>query len=401
MRNYILLAFLPLAIFSCKQAPQQAYSDSMDPAAIRRVVNDAIVWQTQNMPQAGRHEWNPQYTGWADGVFLSAVSDWAEYDNERSLREWYQGVAEKVRWEPAWRTINPANDVAVSLAYAKIWQNAEIKERFPLSEIGEWNTDKVRELFGGWGPLIPTIERLDYQMKYCPQTDDSLRFENPLNHERWCWCDALYMAAPTYVAFANITGNQAYLDFMEKEFWLTFDVLYSPQDSLIYRDTRFIGQKEKNGAKVFWGRGNGWVLGALARVIDLLPADYPTRDRYVEMYQQMMARVASLQDENGYWHTSMLDTENYTSPETSATGFFTYALWWGINRGLMGEEYVPKAEKAWKAMVAAVHPGGKLGYVQPIGDAPENISFEKNEVYGTAAFALAGLEAARYAETID
>lgn len=30
-------------------------------------------------------------------------------------------------------------------------------------------------------------------------------------------------------------------------------------------------------------------------------------------------------------------------------------------------------------------------------DAPQNITAEKNEVYGTAAFALAGLEVARYA----
>lgn len=61
------------------------------------------------------------------------------------------------------------------------------------------------------------------------------------------------------------------------------------------------------------------------------------------------------------------------------------------------ETYLPIAIKAWEAMVDAVHDEGMLGYVQPIGDAPQNITAEKNEVYGTASFALAGLEVARYA----
>ncbi len=47
-------------------------------------------------------------------------------------------------------------------------------------------------------------------------------------------------------------------------------------------------------------------------------------------------------------------------------------------------------------MVKAVQPTGMLGFVQPIGDAPQNVSAEKNEVYGTAAFMLAGLEVIEY-----
>lgn len=113
----------------------------------------------------------------------------------------------------------------------------------------------------------------------------------------------------------------------------------------------------------------------------------------------MMSRIAVLQGRDGYWHTSLLDPETYPSPETSATGFFTYGLWWGINEGLLDENlYLPIAKRAWNAMVRAVQPSGMLGYVQPIGDRPENISAEKNEVYGTAALALAGLEVCRYLE---
>ena len=373
------------------------YSAAIDVNAVKEVINDAIAWQIKNMPTTGRAIWNPQFTGWADGVFLSAVTDWAHYDNSRDFKKWYRKIAENNRWEVGNRSLNPANDIAVSLMYGRIWLD-DPKPYYIVEKVDKWDHKMVMALFGGWVPLIPTIERLDYQMKYYPETDNLL-FENPQNQERWCWCDALYMAAPTYALFANITKNDAYREFMNREFWETHKALYDKEEKLFYRDTRFITQREANGEKVFWGRGNGWVVGALARVLDFLPHDYHSRDRYATLFQEMMKRIATLQDENGYWHTSLLDYETFTSPETSASGFFTFGLWWGINRGLLDKNtYLPIAMKAWKAMVEAVHDNGMLGYVQPIGDAPQNITAEKNEVYGTAAFALAGLEVARYAE---
>jgi len=369
--------------------------DNINSNEIRKLVNKAISWQKKNMPTKGREIWNPQYTGWADGVFFSALSDWAEYDNSFKIREWYESIAEKNRWQVSHHTLNPANDIAVSLMYGKIWLNNPQKKLL-INSVDDWEIETVRKLFGGWIPLIPTIERLDYQMKYYPKTND-LSFSNPENHQRWSWCDALYMAAPTYALFANITGNNDYREFMNREFWITTETLYDTQEHLFFRDTRFLTMKEANGAKVFWGRGNGWVVAAIARVLQCLPADYPDRPRYENLFRELMARLVTLQDSKGYWHTSLLDTVNYVSPESSATGFISYALWWGINNDLLCEkEYLPFATRSWMAMVSAVHKNGKLGYVQPIGDAPENISKDKNEVYGTAALMMAGLEAAKY-----
>ncbi len=377
---------------------QTKYSGELTLEQVKRVVNDAAQWQTENMPEAGRTiEYNPKYRGWADGVFLSALADWAAYDNSRNFITWYENIAYNLQWEVGHRSLNPANDIAVSLMYAKIWERTR-NPRYLITEIKKWDAQTVKLLAGGWAPLIPTIERLDYQMKTYPETDN-INFENALNQERWCWCDALYMAAPTYALFANITGNNEYREFMDREFWFTTGVLYDRQENLFYRDTRFMEKKEANGEKVFWGRGNGWVVGALARVMSFLPKDYPSRPRYEKLFKEMMSRIVTLQDDHGCWHASLLDPVTYSSPEMSATGFFTFGLWWGINNGLLDEhDYLVPAKKAWNAMVQAVHPNGMLGYVQPIGDTPQNISASKNEVYGTASFLLAGLEVAKYIE---
>ena len=366
---------------------------------VKHVVNRAIEWQLEHMPEKGRDFVNPRWNGWADGVFLSAVADWDAYDTTAGFRKIYQKIAEDIAWEPGRRSINPANDLAVCLAYAKIYQ-LDPQPRHILTDLTglRWEPNTWNKLLGGWKMLIPTIERLDFQMKDYPKN----RGYDPVlavNQEKWSWCDALYMAAPTYALFAELTGERRYRRFMNREFWRLMDFLYDSEEHLVFRDANYIGKSEPNGEKVFWGRGNGWVVGALARVMNFLPDGYGPKRKYEKIFCELMERIASLQGDDGYWRTSLLDPQSYPTPETSASGFFTYGLWWGLNEGLLDEErYLPTARRAWEAMVRAVQPSGKLGYVQPIGDRPENISAEKNEVYGTAALALAGLEVCRYLE---
>jgi len=45
-------------------------------------------------------------------------------------------------------------------------------------------------------------------------------------------------------------------------------------------DTRFMTKREANGEKVFWGRGNGWVVGAFAivKAANLWSSVFDTRE---------------------------------------------------------------------------------------------------------------------------
>ena len=60
---------------------------------------------------------------------------------------------------------------------------------------------------------------------------------------------------------------------------------------------------------------------------------------------------------------------------TSGSSFFTYALAWGLNHGLLDRaEVEPAVRKAWTALVACVTPDGKLTHVQPIGADPKHFA---------------------------
>ncbi|MDZ7288737.1 MAG: glycoside hydrolase family 88 protein [candidate division KSB1 bacterium] len=224
-------------------------------------------------------------------------------------------------------------------------------------------------------------------------TFDSLIADPKPGREDWWWCDALFMAPPVLARLAAATGDNRYLEFLNTMFWDTYDFLYDREEHLFFRDASYFNKRTPNGSKTFWARGNGWVMAGTARVLQYLPSDDPFRDRYVSLLKEMAATVKRIQGEDGLWRPSLLDPEEVPHPETSGSSFFCYALAWGINNGLLNEkEYLPVVKKAWQGLNSWVTEEGKLQWVQPIGAAPDKVTMDNYQEYGSGAFLLAGSE---------
>lgn len=231
--------------------------------------------------------------------------------------------------------------------------------------------------------IIPTEGQLDSLMK---QPDNP---KKPV----WWWCDALFMAPPVWARMYGTTSDIHYLNYMDREWWVTSNLLYDPQQHLFSRDATFLDKHEPNGQKLFWSRGNGWVMAGLARVLEKMPNDYPTRAKYVEQFKQMASRIAELQGQDGLWRPGLLDAQAYPLPELSGSGFFVYALAWGVNHQMLDrKKYLPVIEKGWAGLLDHVYEDGRLGCIQPIGAAPGAYTPTSSYVYGVGAFLLAGSE---------
>ena len=219
----------------------------------------------------------------------------------------------------------------------------------------------------------------------------------------WDWADALFMAPPVFSRMGRITGMRRAFDFMAERFREASAPLYDPAYGLYYRDRRFVDARSENGEKVFWSRGNGWVLAGIARVLQDLPRDHADRSWFEERFRTMAEAVACRQHESGFWRPSLLDPRAYPQPETSGTCFFAYALAWGINAGLISEaSYGPVVARAWKEMVRqAVNEDGRVGWTQQPGDRPAPVEKNHAEPYGAGAFLLAGSEVVRLLGSSD
>jgi unsaturated rhamnogalacturonyl hydrolase len=212
----------------------------------------------------------------------------------------------------------------------------------------------------------------------------------------WWWCDALFMAPPLWARMYAATGDRKYVDYLDQQWARTSDLLYDKDEHLYARDESFKSKLGPNGKKIFWSRGEGWVMAGIARTLPYLPADDTRRGFYTQQLQEMAARIAKLQDSDGLWHASLLDSKDYPLPEVSGSALMTFAMAWGVNHGVLkAGTYRPVIEKAWRGMLQHIYADGRLGCIQQTGAEPALYLPGSSFDYGVGGFLLAAEEVKR------
>jgi rhamnogalacturonyl hydrolase YesR len=225
----------------------------------------------------------------------------------------------------------------------------------------------------------------------------------------WNWIDALQMAMPVYTRLGVLYNDTSYFRKMYRMYAFTKyrhggNGLYNPVEKLWWRDKDFVPPyKEPNGANCYWSRGNGWVVAALVRTLDMLPKDEPGYAEYLQDLRDMLQALPPLQRSDGFWNVSLKDPTYYGGKELSGTALFVYGMAYCVNKGLVDRNtYLPVITKAWNALVKdCLYPTGRLGFVQGTGKEPKDgqpvsyTSFPDFEDYGLGCFLLAGSEVYR------
>lgn len=373
-----LIATLAPALSPSQELPK--------PEAVLALTEKVANWQIDTFDEHGKYRAIPSKTKdkwrnkenyhdlvWHMGALYAGMNEWRKVaPDPKKTEDFLKKIGIRNDWKLYKRPYH-ADDHAVGQFYLSLYQ--------------DFKDPKM---------LAPTREHFDWIL--ANRKTGSLTWGKDTDcHNRWGWCDALFMAPPVWARLAKITGDSKYLEFMDEEYHATYDLLWDKQEHLFWRDSSFFQRREANGEKVFWARGNGWVFGGLALMIPDLPADWKGRDFYLDTYRQMAAKLLEIQRPDGTWSMGLLGgVDGYPNKETSGTSFFTFGLAWGINNGLLDRaKYTPAVAKAWKALESCVTPDGMLAWVQPVGDAPGESYPDATEVYGIGAFLAAGAEVHR------
>lgn len=328
---------------------------------IKKTMKLVVDWQLKNP----KHD----LTDWTNGAFYAGVTAAWQTTKSKDIYRALMDMGTKNGWKPGRRWYH-ADDIAICQTYVDLYRIEKKKEMIQ--------------------PLIDTLAV--FMKKPYPTRGNEVI--------KWWWCDALFMGPPAMVKLGISTGDNSYLAYSDQLYKECYDLLYDKEEHLFARDLKYVIKndgkdiREANGRKIFWSRGNGWVIGGLVRILDELPANYANRDFYITLFREMAARLKDLQQEDGMWRASLLDPESYPGGEVSGTGFDCYALAWGINNGILDRDsYLPAVKKAWIGLNKCVQKDGHVGWVQPIGADPrKNFNAESWEVYGSGAFLLAGSE---------
>lgn len=309
--------------------------------------------------------------GWVSGVLYNGLFDWAEITDKKEYFDFMKRIFSRYYWQLGNRMYH-GDDLCVGQVY--------------LDMYAKYKQEKM------W---IPTKARIDWIIENPPIGNIDI---TKGVSDRWWWCDALYMAPAIFTRLYTLTGDKKYLKFAHKEYLDCYEHLYDKDEHLFFRDGKYLNAKDEKGGKVFWSRGNGWVLGGLAEVLKYLPEDDKKyRPFYEQLLQEMSEKIASLQREDGYWRTNLLNADIYPMPETSGTGLFTYAIMYGINQGILpADKYLPIVRKGWDAMVKAVNTEGKVGWTQMVAQKPGKVVKKDTRAYSVGSLLMIASELYRY-----
>lgn len=327
-------------------------------------------------------------------AILSKVSDW-QLNNPSGKELWvweygafYAGLMNFYKIDPQVKYLKAMLQMGESLEW-KLKPHPYLADNFTIAQ----TYLDLYEITGNPKMIDKTRYVMDMEFYKRPSEPDLRWVDNPHKLNWWSWCDALFMAPPAFAKMSKVTGDTKYINEMDRLWQLTYNYLYDHDEHLFFRDDGYFEARTKNNKKVFWSRGNGWVMGGLVRVLESMPDDFPNRTFYENVFKEICERLLEIQSPKGYWFSSLLDKEEFDVKETSGTAFYCYAFAWGINNNLLEKDkYLPSVNKAWQALVEAVQPDGKLGYVQLVGVGPDKVKKEDTETYGTGALLLAGSE---------
>jgi unsaturated rhamnogalacturonyl hydrolase len=329
-------------------------SPALNQAAVEKATLKVADWQLERV----KHDFNRD---WTFAALYSGFMAISESTHNPKYRDAMLAMSKGLNWQLA-DEYHDANDQAVGRTYLELYL-----------------IDHHPEMIAGVRAEMDRLRR-------GPNEPPKVQFP-------WWWCDALFMAPPSWARMYKATGDVAYLDYMSREWWATSGRLYDRREHLYFRDASYLDQKQANGRKLFWSRGNGWVMAGLAGVLESMPDDYPDRPAFVEQLQQMSAAIKAIQGSDGLWRTGLLDADSYVLPENSGSAFFTYALAWGINHKILDSAvYTPVVAKAWQGLLSHIYSDGRLGCIQSVSDAPGKFKPTSSYVYGVGAFLLAGSE---------
>lgn len=364
LKSKLFVSLLLVTSFAIATEAQSKKDSLLHTTYIKAVMQKVASWQINEF-QTGKNRW-PKWD-WTNGAFYTGVMEMANVIGDESYYNFLINIGDDNNWNTGPRRFF-GDDYCVAQTYTQLYA-----------------VYKKPEMIAKFRLLADSIVAKEH--------NESLEWKNNIQLREWAWCDALFMAPPALAYLSSATGDLKYLQKADQLWWKTTAFLFDSTENLYFRDGRYINKLEANGKKMFWARGNGWVMGGLVRMLNNMPSDYANKTKFIDLFKKMSARIAALQQPDGTWHTALLDPESYQSKETSGTGFYAYALAWGIRKGYLSyDEYFPVLRKAWIALVTSVHPDGKLGYVQKIGEKPGVVDFNSTEVYGPGAFLLTGSE---------
>lgn len=208
--------------------------------------------------------------------------------------------------------------------------------------------------------------------------------------------DDTYMTGSLMVQAYRATDSIKYINFFAD--YLTNYMKNLQQSNGLY-------WHHKDVSHQFWGRGNGWGAASTSELLQVISPEHSKYNDIVSGYKKQMKGLIDVQLSSGMWQQLLGSTSSKNWEESSGTSMFIFALFTGLELGILDKEtYLEPAKKGWMAVIKYLSNDGKLsnvaeGFWPKAGTPDEYLNAQKaspGNSHGTAGFLWAATAIVRY-----
>ena len=187
----------------------------------------------------------------------------------------------------------------------------------------------------------------EHIMKKQHRRDDGALFRIAPDGTESMWADDLYMCIPFLLNYYKITGDSVYLDETAKQMLLYKKYLFMEKEGILSHTYIFNMNSPSN---MPWGRGNGWAIYSLAKILEVMPKNHKDYKALKEYFAVLSEGYIRNQSESGLFHQLINYPDTYE--ETSSTSMLLYAFSSVYGSGILNDiKLLEASDKAKEGII--------------------------------------------------
>lgn len=201
-------------------------------------------------------------------------------------------------------------------------------------------------------------DQLRDQLRTHPRTSEGAFWHKQI-YPYQIWLDGLYMGAPFYLQYLLDYENGQGLEDVTRQFLLCERHTRDEKSGLFYHawDEKRVQpwcDPQTGLSQNFWGRSLGWLVMALADVLELLPQTQPDYGELKRMFNELLIALWKVQDPaSGVWYQVLnMGGRKGNYLEASASSMIVYALAKGQRLGLLDGDWGNMLDHAFSGLIA-------------------------------------------------
>lgn len=206
----------------------------------------------------------------------------------------------------------------------------------------------------GGEPYAAVVERVRRYFDEVPKVAEDMpnhlgNGPESLIYPKSIWVDSIMMYGVFTNWYASVKGDEQLREFAARQPRMFTKYLFDETEDLFYHSYWTNFKTHYPRQKLFWGRGNGWVMAAIPLFMDFLP-EGQEKEYAKWIFKRVAASLLKYQRKDGYFET-VFNRPGETYTESSATMLIASGWFYGYRTGLLDEQYYHAAKKAFHAVV--------------------------------------------------